>query len=76
MDLLKPNQSNIVSLEFRRKARDEMARKEYLNPEIRIKELEGDMLRAIDYMMDLEQRLYSQEKTLRKLIHLLGKSVD
>lgn len=42
--------------------------------ENRVRELEEDVLRLIDVSMDLEHRLETNEKFLRKLLHLLKDS--
>lgn len=39
--------------------------------ESRVADLETDLLRAIDQILDLTQRLETQEKFTRKLLHLL-----
>ncbi len=65
----------ITSLEHRRKAREAKSRKEALEPDARLRELESDVGYLIDLNKDLEERLYNQEKYLKKLVRLLRQHV-
>lgn len=60
-----------MSLQSLRKKTQEAARREYLEPIERIRDLEQDMIRVIDICMDMEERLFRQERYLSKLVRLL-----
>lgn len=68
--------SNVVSLGDLRKKHEQATRRAYLDPVDRIRDLEADVLRLVDHAMDLEERLFRQERYLSKLTRLLGKHVS
>ena len=51
-----------------------LKRKSYLTNEVRLADLEADLLRVIEFSMDLEDRLFRQERYLNRLIRLLQAS--
>lgn len=63
----------IVSLTEARKQRNSQISRESAPPEKRIADLERDLLHAIDSIVDLEKRLDSQSRLLRRLLKLLEK---
>lgn len=70
-------QSNIISLwnsRLEKKKRSAHKRKDYLDSETRIRELEEDMVRAIDMIILLESNLHYQEKMINRILHLLKTS--
>lgn len=64
-------QDKIISLASKRKDKNKVIAQSYKDPDERIRELEEDALKLIDTVLDMEQRLYNQERYLRKLMHLL-----
>lgn len=63
--------SKIVSLEHIRKEQNKKARKAFLSPQERIGELEQDVLRLVEFSLELEERLNSQASFIRKLLDRL-----
>lgn len=63
--------SNIISLIPAKEFRERLTKKQYLSTDERIKDLEEDVLRLIEFSMQLEQDLNSQIRFTRKLLHLL-----
>lgn len=63
--------SKIVSLNQKRTDSQRSVRKKYLPHEDRTTELETEMIRLLDIVIELEGRMQHQEKFLQKLMHLL-----
>jgi hypothetical protein len=63
--------SKIVSLGSFKQEQDKLRRKVYLTPQERLSELEADLLRVIEFSLELEERLDSQARLLRGLIRAL-----
>lgn len=67
--------SKITSLQEFRKQTREAIRKEYLDPVERIRDLEQEMVRLIDVVVesvsDLEDQLGRQQRYLNKLVKLV-----
>lgn len=61
----------MISLEFQKRQKDRLSRKDYLDTGSRLKELEEDMVRLIDMTMYLEHTLHHQERMLNRLLHLM-----
>lgn len=61
----------VISLQERRNLQAKKSRKEYLPEPDRIRELEEDVLRLIDLSLEMEERLWKQERFLSKLLRLL-----
>lgn len=68
--------SNVISLEELRRKKTGMGRKSALPLETRIEELEQDQVRLIDLAMDMERRLFRQERYISKLVRLLAASAS
>lgn len=66
--------SNVISLEELRRKKTGRGRKVSLPTETRIEELEQDQVRLIDMAMDMERRLFRQERYISKLVRLLADS--
>lgn len=66
----------VVSLSSKRRTREQRSRKEYLDPETRIRELEEDMIRVIDIIAYLDDVVESNERLIRKLFRLLRGAAD
>lgn len=64
--------SNVISLEELRRKKTGRGRKAALPLEDRVLELEQDQVRLIDMAMDMEKRLFRQERYISKLVRLLG----
>lgn len=67
--------SNVISLSDLRRKHEQVVRKEYVDPSDRIRDLEADLLRLIDHAMDIEERLFRQERYLSRLVVLLKNHV-
>lgn len=66
--------SKITSLEHVRRKKAAAVRREGKPAEERIEELEVDVEKLIDVVMDLEDRLFRQEGYLRRLVRLLRRA--
>lgn len=65
----------IVSLQDRRNRRQQLVSRQSHDTETRIRDLEEDLLRAIDLVLDMERRLETQGGILRRLLRLLKKKL-
>lgn len=68
----------IVSLQSRKAHKNKLGRKQYLDTETRIRELEEDMLRVIEMSLYLEHTVQYQEKLIARMIRALAdaKGID
>lgn len=64
-------ENRILSLEDRKKQKQKLSRKPYLDTETRLKELEEDLLRAIDMILVLDAQVHEQGRMLSRLLHLM-----
>lgn len=64
--------SNVISLGDLRKKQNRKGRKSSLPLEQRIEELEEDQSRLIELAIDMEKRLYRQERYISKLVRMLA----
>ena len=64
--------SKIRTLDLQRKKKNKLVRKQYLDTDTRIKELEEDMLRVIEMCMFLESSVEYQEKIIKRLLEGLA----
>lgn len=60
------------TLDLQRKKKNKLIRKQYLDTDTRIKELEEDMLRVIEMCLFLESSVEYQEKVIRRLLEGLA----
>lgn len=65
--------SKIVSISHLRNLREQATRKEYLDVGDRVRELEADLFRLIEMSIEMENRLFNQERYITKLVGLLKK---
>lgn len=70
------NRLKVVSLESRRERAEKLDRKQYLDAETRLRELEEDMLRVIEMCMELDSTVHSQRNVIFKLLRLLRRRED
>ena len=63
--------SNVLSLSDKKRVREEKRRAIYLSDKQRILELEKDMLRVIDLVADMDERIYRQQRFIARLLRLL-----
>lgn len=68
--------SNIISLGTVREENKKVLRKRYLSPDERLGELEADVLRLIEFSLELEERVDSTSNILRQLLRELKKVVS
>ncbi len=68
-------QSNIVSLQYRKKQQAELSRKEYLDPNVRIRDLEVEVIRLQDHALEMEETVRAQARSLASILRLLQKAV-
>jgi len=68
-----PEERKIVSLQDRRKKKQQETHRKRKPYESRILDLEQDMLRVVESLMDMQKQLESQRDTLFKLLRLLNK---
>ena len=64
--------SKIRTLEIQRQKKNKLGRKQYLDTDTRLKELEEDMLRVIELCLSLEYTVQYQEKIMKKLLEGLA----
>lgn len=64
--------SNIRTLTGQRQKKNNLNRKQYLDTETRLRELEEDMLRVIEMSLSLEYTVQYQEKIINKLLKLMA----
>lgn len=60
--------SNLRTLTEQRKKKNKLNRKQYLEPDQRLRELEEDMLRVIEMCLSLEATVQYQEKIINRLL--------
>lgn len=65
-------ESNIRTLTEQRQKKNKLNRKQYLDTETRLHELEEDMLRVIEMSLYLEHTVLYQEKIINKLLKLMA----
>lgn len=58
-----------------RTRKQKLVSKQYQDPETRLSELEADLLRTIDFAMDLQKQLEEQGRFIRKMLHTIQKSL-
>ena len=63
--------SNIISIAAKRKAKKENALTQKYPLEKRVAELEADLLKVTEAVMDAQKRLDNQYNTIHKLLRLL-----
>lgn len=68
--------SNIISLGSRKEQKEKSIRKRYLSTEDRVAELEADLLRAIEAIMQMEERLDGQSRLIRGLVSALKREYN
>lgn len=61
----------MTSLSFRRQKQQELSRKEYLDPTVRIRDLEIELIRMQDHVLELDETVRSQSASLAKILRLL-----
>lgn len=66
------SESKIRSIQEQRKKSNKLNRKQYLDDQTRIRELEEDMLRVIEMCLSLEATVQYQEKIIRQLLEGLA----
>jgi hypothetical protein len=66
------DKNNLRTLEVARQKKNKLNRKQYLEPEARIRELEEDMLKVIEMCLFLESSVQYQEKIMKKLLEGLA----
>ncbi len=66
--------SDIVSLSHKRKENQRQLRKKYLTNDERILELEQDMVRVIDMLMEIENTLHSHASILKTVTKILAEA--
>ena len=64
--------SNIRTLADQRQKKNKLNRKQYLDTDTRLRELEEDMLRVIEMSLYLEHTVLYQEKIINKLLRLMA----
>jgi len=64
--------SNIRTLTDQRQKKNKLSRKQYLDTDTRLRELEEDMLRVIEMSLYLEHTVLYQEKIINKLLKLMA----
>lgn len=67
--------STIVSLEYKRKKAQELTRKEYLDPNVRIRDVEIEIMKLQDHVLELEETIRSQARNLSKILRILQSSL-
>ena len=64
--------SKVRTLDLQRQKKNKLNRKQYLDTDTRIRELEEDMLRVIEMCLFLESTVQYQEKIIKKLLEGLA----
>lgn len=67
--------SNIVSLEYKKKKAQELSRKEYLDPNVRIRDVEIEVMKLQDHILELEETIRGQARNLSKILRILQSSL-
>lgn len=60
--------SKLRTLDLQRQKKNKLNRKQYLDTDQRLKELEEDMLRVIEMCLSLETTVQYQEKIIKRLL--------
>lgn len=64
--------SKLRTLDLQRQKKNKLNRKQYLDTETRLRELEEDMLRVIEMCLFLESTVEYQEKVIKRLLEGLA----
>lgn len=68
--------SKIQTLDLIRKKKNKLNRKQYLDTDTRLRELEEDMLRVIELCLYLESTVEYQERLIKQIIKGLKDELD